>query len=511
MPSSPAPPLESPPRSSAAAPGSAPTAGPVAAGRHGPDSATLLWTAGFALGACAVLAFVIPLILRAGDSWPAAGGAAAAAALLVTLAVLRRRCTAIHVSEAGAEQRAAQWQRYAEQLEQRVDEQQAQNSATMSALAEAADRLLGSQLPAALNGSRVPGSFPDSADRGHAEVAALCDRIAAMVAEGTGGLREQFDGRIESYRLAVVTLARRVQASAHRIQEQATRMANRHPGDSDVLESSMLVDHAAAQQARHAQSVTVLCGEWPGQQWPQPLSLLDVVRAAAGRIVAYRRVTVSGEPDVAATASAVEPLIHLVAELLANATQSSPPTTQVLVTVRTVQRGAVIEIDDGGVGMEEHYLEQAREIVSGRRLLGLGELGEIPQTGMAVIGQYVRRHGFGVDLMPSPYGGVRAIVLVHAGMVENLEPDAVPGPPQFLALASAPAAVGAIPDSLPQRRSRRDESPAGDYHDVFSPERDSPGQTPQQAGAWLAAYLSTRVSEPGPLGSSTDRLGNEQA
>src|SRR5205085_884284 len=86
----------------------------------------------------------------------------------------------------------------------------------------------------------------------------------------------------------------------------------------DVLESSMRVDHAAAQQARHAQSVAVLCGEWPGQQWPQPLALLDVVRAASSRIVAYRRVTVSGEPDVAATASVVEPLIHMIAEMVEN-------------------------------------------------------------------------------------------------------------------------------------------------------------------------------------------------
>jgi signal transduction histidine kinase len=486
----------------------------VAAGQRSPGSALLPWAAAFTLGAGAVLAFVIPAVLGAGDTWPAAGGAAAAAALLVMLAVLRRRYGTLDASEAEAGQRAAEWQQYAEQLERRVDEQQAHSNAAMSALGEAVDRLMGVQLPAALSGARVPGSFPDSAGRGHSEAAALCDRVATAVAEGAGGLREQFDGQIESYRLAVVTLARRVQASAHRIQEQATRMTNRHPGDSDVLESSMLVDHAAAQQARHAQSVAVLCGEWPGQQWPQPLSLLDVVRAAAGRIVAYRRVTASGEPDIAATASAVEPLIHLVAELLANATQSSPPTTQVLVTVRTVQRGAVIEIDDGGVGLEEHHLEQAREIVSGRQLLGLGDLGEIPQTGMAVIGQYVRRHGFGVDLMPSPYGGVRAIVLVHAGMVENLEPTAAPAPLRLPAPASKREAIAASPGSLPQRRSRRDEPVPAVRGDMSRADPDFPGRapqqaTPQQAGAWLAAYLSTRHA--GPLGSGTDGPGNQQA
>lgn len=528
--------------------GGSPTIAPAdfqdAAARQGAGSTRQAWTAAFTLGACLVLAFAIAAVLDSGRGWPGlAGGAVAAALLLVTLVMLRRQYAALDTDVAGSDRRAGQWQRYAEELERRVDERQAYYSRSSSALAEAVDRLVSVQLPAALSGSVPPQSFPDAAAGGPAEVAALCDRVTGAAAEGAAGLREQFDGQIESYRLAVVTLARRVQASAHRTQEQATRMANRHPGDADVLESSMLVDHAAAQQARHAQSVAVLCGEWPGQQWPQPLSLLDVVRAAAGRIVAYRRVAVSGEPDVAATASAVEPLIHLTAELLANATQSSPPTTQVLVTVRAVQRGAVIEMDDGGVGLEEHQLEQAREIISGRRLLGLGDLGEIPQTGMAVVGQYVRRHGFRVDLMPSPYGGVRAIVLVPAEMVENLELITSPALPPPSAPASVRESSAAGRGLLPQRRSRRDEAEPTGYSDQSSTQPALPAQTPQQAGSWMAAYFSgsTGGSEadaatptapppakhegpafpdraaraaPGhtdPLGSSTDSPGNEHA
>jgi hypothetical protein len=51
---------------------------------------------------------------------------------------------------------------------------------------------------------------------------------------------------------------------------------------------------------------------------------------------------------------------------LANAAQSSTPTTQVLVAIRPIQRGVVVENDDGGVGLDERPLEQAREIASGR-------------------------------------------------------------------------------------------------------------------------------------------------
>jgi hypothetical protein len=479
----------------------------------------------FTLGACAVLAFSIQEILGAGRGWPAAvAGAVASVLLLATLVILRRRCSALGASVAGSERRAAHWQDYAEELERQAGERHAHDREAAAAMAEAVDRLIRVQLPAALNGSVVPQALPDSAAGGQDEAAALCHRVAVAVAEDAAGLRKHLDDQIESSRLILVTLARRVQASAHRIQEEATRMAGRHPGNADVLESSMRVDHAAAQQARHAQSVAVLCGEWPGQQWPQPLALLDVARAAAGRIVAYRRVTVSGEPDVAATASAVEPLIHLAAELLANATQSSPPTTQVMVTVRAVQRGAVIEIDDGGVGLEEHQLEQAREIISGRRLLSLGDLGEVPRTGMPVIGQYVRRHGFRVDLMPSPYGGVRAIVLVPAELTENLEPAvaAAPAPPPAAASSREPDMAG--PRPLPQRQHRRDE-PAPDGGEVTPGEPDSPAQTPQEAGAWLAAYLTGPAGEADPAGSpspwgagtadlpdgSTEGSGSEQA
>ena len=483
-----------------------------------------LWTTAFVAGACGLLASLAAAAFGAGhgktDAVVAGAAVAGAAALILLwmLIVLRQRYGA---AAAQWEHDATEAQRRAVELEQSGYERQVQYNGMLNALAEAVDHLVHVQLPAALNGSG-PSQPPPDSPLANGEAAALCGRVATAVAEGTAHLRHQLEDQTEAARLAVVTLARRVQASAHRIQEEATRMAGRHSTDTDVLEFSMRVDHAAAQQARHAQSVAVLCGEWPGQQWPQALSLLDVVRAASSRIVAYRRVTVSGEPDVAATASIVEPLIHLIAELLANATQSSPPTTQVLVTVRTVQRGAVIEMDDGGVGMEEHQLQHAREIVSGHRLLKLGNLGEIPQTGMPVIGQYVHRHGFRVDLMPSPYGGVRAVVLVPVHMVENLEQLATPQPlaaePRVSAALTGPAGTPAIAaegahataaedvpavaaedtGSLPQRRSRRRESTPPAQGGMPPAEPDVPAQTPEQAGAWMAAYFSGSADEGSP-------------
>ncbi|MGH3761730.1 ATP-binding protein [Actinophytocola sp.] len=289
----------------------------------------------------------------------------------------------------------------------------------LAALAEtrraALENLVDHQLPAVNNGA-TPPPLPDAG--GDDATSNLLGRAVAQL----GRYRDDKRAGRDAVQAAVVSLGRKVQASAHRIQEEAARMVQRHPTDPDVLHTSMRVDHAAAQQARNAQSLATLCGEAPGQQWHQALPLADVVRGAAGRITAYQRVEVSGDPGVAVTARAVEPLIHVIAELLANATQSSPPTTQVLVSLRHVQRGAVIEIDDGGVGLDDSRLEQIREIASGRRPVSLSDLGEIPQTGLAVVGAYVRRHGFRVDLTESVYGGLRAIVLVPAELTEPVAP-----------------------------------------------------------------------------------------
>lgn len=355
------------------------------------------------------------------------------------------------------------------------------------------------RLPAALARTEIPRPHHSAEELG-AGVAEWLDRLLTAVTEAA-------DDREESQRLSLVELASRVQTSAHRIQATVTGLADRYPGDADLLETTMLVDHAATQQARHAQSLKVLCGEWPGQQWQRPLALVDVVRAASGRIVAFKRVEVSGDPDVGVTPSVVEPLIHLMAELLANATEYSPPKTGVPVTVRTVQRGAVIEVDDGGLGLDEYRLAEAREIVSGRRLLGVGDVGEIPRTGLAVVGRFAERHGFQVDLGPSPYGGVRAVVLVPVDVLETLAPA---GTPKGRVLpATQPVPEVPAPAPAPQRETRREtapgETPGEVSHDAartapeaaLAPSEPAQAEAPAQPPA--TAEVPAELSAPAPV------------
>jgi signal transduction histidine kinase len=330
--------------------------------------------------------------------------------------------------------------------------------------------------------------------------------------------REARDDQRLAVETAVVALGRKVQASAHRIQEEAARMVQRHAADPDVLQTSMRIDHAAAQHARQAQNLVALCGRRPGQTWDDPLPLPDVVRAAAGRITAFQRVDVSGDPGLAVVGRAVEPIVHVVAELLANATQCSPPSTQVLVAVRQVQRGAVVEIDDCGVGMVARELERVRAVATGARPVGIADLGEVPQTGLAVVGSYARALDLRVDLQESVYGGLRAVVMLPAELMttaaaapETLAPSVAEAWPAEVPRGEPAPAAGAEPPppagpgaegppALPQRRSRRGTGPATGAQRAVpaaasaapAPAPDpAPAQTAEEAGAWIGAFFST--------------------
>ena len=358
------------------------------------------------------------------------------------------------------------------------------------------------------------------------ELATRLRAAEAALAEATSALADGEEARSDqrsAVETAVVALSRKVQASAHRIQEEAARMVQRHPADPDVLQTSMRIDHAAAQHARQAQSLVALCGRRPGQAWEEPLALPDVVKAAAGRITAFQRVDVSGDPGLAVIGRAVEPLVHVVAELLANATQCSPPSTRVLVVVRQVQRGAVVEIDDGGVGLASSELDRAREIVSGARPVGIADLGEVPQTGLAVVGTYARLLGLRVDLVESVYGGLRAVVLVPGEL--TVAAAAAPGAlapsvddPRDEPAATTPGGhgqagsghreppgepsrqeqrpVGHELPALPQRRSKRAAAsttataPVGATPGPVRPAPAVPQQTAEEAGAWIGAFFS---------------------
>ncbi|WP_235502924.1 sensor histidine kinase, partial [Kitasatospora sp. Root187] len=251
---------------------------------------------------------------------------------------------------------------------------------------------------------------------------------------------------------AFLSVARRILVMAHDQQAGLDEMERTHD-DPELLEGLLRADHAAAQQARLAQTLAVLCGARAGRHWPEPVALEDVVRGAQSRILPFQRVVVSSRTETAVVGAAAEALIHAVAELLDNATRYSPPSTQVFVTLMPVHNGAVIEIDDGGVGMPEHAILKAAAALAGGSSLEVSRLGEVPQLGLAAVGRLAEQYGFRVTLSsaPSPYGGVRVVVLLPTALLtEPLPTPAAPSAERRTALPERPPTARTGDGGLPR-------------------------------------------------------------
>lgn len=240
-------------------------------------------------------------------------------------------------------------------------------------------------------------------------------------------------------------------------QQRAISGLQKKYGDSAVLRDMLEIDHMNSQFNRRAQSIAVLCGGWLGRQ-REAASVYDVIRGAQGRIRHYQRIEIASRVDFAVTSRAVEPIALTVAELLDNATSYSEPSTMVEVEVRTVPRGICVVIDDAGVGMSEEERTNATALLSSGSAVSVSELGNPPAFGFAVIGALCARFGFTVAIdSTSPYGGVRAVVMVPKELLTEMPEPKTPTSTQEVnaAAASRGSAPAAAEGGLPRRRNKR--------------------------------------------------------
>ncbi|MCX4986487.1 sensor histidine kinase [Streptomyces sp. NBC_00572] len=234
----------------------------------------------------------------------------------------------------------------------------------------------------------------------------------------------------DSSQRALVAVARRVQAIVHQLAKDLHSMQILHGTDLVVSRGLQGVDHRTALIGRLAASIAVLGDARPGRQWSKAIPLYDVLRGAMSRIVDFPRVKLQSVTAVAVVGPGAEPLMHLLAELLDNATTFSPPHTPVEVSASEVPSGIAIEIEDRGVGLTEEVRQRIERIMeqsaSGIQLAGLGE---VTQLGLPVVSRLAREHGCEVDLRTSAYGGVRAVVLVPRNLITTVPQSAVRYPP----------------------------------------------------------------------------------
>jgi signal transduction histidine kinase len=252
--------------------------------------------------------------------------------------------------------------------------------------------------------------------------------VAVEQAELRRGVRDVF-----------LNLARRTQALVHRQLTVLDGMERRVTNPEDLADL-FRVDHLATRMRRNAENLIVLSGAMPGRGWRHPVPVVDVIRGATAEVEDYSRVTVLPIGSAGLVGRAVGDVIHLLAELIENATSFSPPETVVQVSAQMTAKGYAIEVEDRGLGMIEEDLAAANEQVVNPPEFNLSSTARL---GLYVVGRLASRHGIRVSLRESPYGGTTAIVLIPAHLVVGLpepEPADSPGgrsPEQLRAMMSS--------------------------------------------------------------------------
>ncbi|MET7441651.1 ATP-binding cassette domain-containing protein, partial [Streptomyces sp. NPDC005568] len=181
--------------------------------------------------------------------------------------------------------------------------------------------------------------------------------------------------------------------------------------DPDQLENLFRLDHLATRMRRNGENLLVLAGEEPGRRWDQPVPLVDVLRAASSEVEQYERIELSGVPEAEIHGRAVTDLVHLLAELLENATTFSSPQTKVRVTATRLPDGRImVEIHDKGIGLTaEDFADINHKLANPPTV----DVAISQRMGLFVVGRLSDRHGIRVQLRPSgEQAGTTSLVML---------------------------------------------------------------------------------------------------
>ncbi|SED96128.1 hypothetical protein SAMN05428945_6198 [Streptomyces sp. 2224.1] len=363
---------------------------------------------------------------------------------------------------------------------------------------------------------------------GRAAESAVIDAVAIARSNASGS-----EQKVEVF----VNLARRLQSLVHREIELLDELENQVE-DPDLLKGLFHVDHLATRIRRHAENLAVLGGAISRRQWSRPVSMTEVLRSSIAEVEQYPRIKLVPPIEGTLHGHAVADVIHLLAELVENASIYSAPQTPVLLRAQLVTAGLAVEVEDRGLGMSADEQSRMNALLADPEHIDVAELLSDGRIGLFVVSSLARRHGIVVRLQSNIYGGVQAVLIVPQELLgeESAEGDAegTEGP-----RASSPDtdparehdggyAVGFVddpdvPDGAHARRERpRDHTSVepGECHDPgLSPGRrtvaiPSPAPAPDALDTAPRGYgdgtapASAPVPAPRPLPTDTDPVSD---
>jgi signal transduction histidine kinase len=282
-----------------------------------------------------------------------------------------------------------------------------------------------------------------------------------------------------------VNLSRRTQGLVERQLKLIDRLESSEQ-DPQQLDNLFQLDHLATRMRRNSENLLVLAGTEATNRTGRPVRLVDVLRAAVSEVEQYQRLVLQQPPAVLILGRTANDLVHLLAELLDNATQFSPPESHVMVSSDLAVDGAVtIEVTDRGVGMTDEELSEANRRLASEVVV---DASVSRRMGLFVVGRLAGRHGIEVQLRRGDAGvGIWATVLMPSQLVrlavepvespEAVAPDmaALSGPTQAPAQGAGAAALEAGPPGVPAPRPQADpETGAADGQQSGGGESDAP-------------------------------------
>ena len=283
----------------------------------------------------------------------------------------------------------------------------------------------GSQLdvaPIEVDSTDEIGEVARAFDQVHREAVRLASNEAAL----RGNVNAMF-----------VNLSRRSQSLVER-QIRLIDDLEQGEQDSERLANLFQMDHLATRMRRNSENLLVLAGHDVSRRWTQSVGLVDVLRAAVSEIEQYERVTLNVQPGIAVRGQAVNDVVHLLAELVENATSFSAAETPVAVSGHLLNSGGVLlDITDQGVGMGAEEMAHANWRLDNPPVV---DVAVSRRMGLFVVARLAGRHGIRVRLRPASMGGLTALVWLPDEVIAHETAATPPGLRRFETTPGAAAA-----------------------------------------------------------------------